>query len=183
MFRALRKRLPPAPAWQVPACRRRLHGSELQLEHLLTSVDPCTHSREVNTSQEQTRLPLRRSQAPAVGREGKTSKQSRLDLPLQVFCGICIFQLTSFKRTGCSQDRKSKQSSISVDHYNFFQSHWGRVQRSLSISVSLLHPHSPYQLHWHNHFWGSQPFLGLSVKHLGEIIQDGTCLLSMKGHL
>ena len=132
------------------------------MRDLTVSVVPCTHSTEVDTSQEQTRLPLRWSQAPAVGREGKMSKQSTSDLPLQVFCGICICQFTSFKRTRCSQDQKFKQTIfqlITRKHYNIFRaSRKGSSAPCLPAGASSI-PIVPSPLS----FALARPFLGLTT--------------------
>lgn len=136
MFRALYKRSPPEPA-TAGACPQKTHGSELQLRDLMMCV---VVTAELDTSQEQTRLSLRCSQALVVGRERKMSKESRLDLPLQIFCRICICQLNW---TGCFQDWKFNQSNISDDQLKtlaFLQCQCEGFQCSLS---TILHLHSP----------------------------------------
>lgn len=179
-LRALYKRTPPAPATAGACPQEKTAWVRVTAEGLHGVC--CTHSREVDTSQEQARLSLRWPQALAVRTEEKMSKQSRLDLPLQIFCRICIYQLHLRWLDASRTENLSKAifQLITWKHEHFCRT---SVKGSNAPCLPSSIPIVPCQFHWHSYFWGLEQFLGFNLKQFDELIQDVTCMLSVESHL
>lgn len=110
------------------------------------------------------------------------SKQSRLDLPLQIFCRICIYQL-HLRWLDASRTEnliKAIFQLITWKHEHFCRT---SVKGSNAPCLPSSIPIVPCQFHWHSYFWGLEQFLGFNLKQFDELIQDVTCMLSVESHL